>query len=207
MFACRNQLRYPSDQPRCYTWFERCNGNPICPNHADEQNCTSWWCNANNGTFLCRKGTCIYESWRCDGRNDCGDYSDEIHCSSRPSRRAITMIILGVTFSLTFFLIALGCMCKLAHLRAAEQRASIRLANSEEYFEQRQVNERQRVAPPSYSQTMGFSNETDDRLAVLAEQLRLAGLANFIPARIRERTRRNRFFDGNQKRSIAFHSF
>ena len=106
------------------------------------------------------------------------------------------MIILGVTVSTTFFLIAVGCMCKLIHLRSAEQRLSTRLANNEE---EEDTDETQRVAPPSYSQTMGYSNEADDRLAILTDQLRLAGLANLIPTRSRERLRRRLFDEGKNQ--------
>lgn len=51
-----------------YTWFERCNGNAYCINRIDEKNCTNWWCNSNNGTFLCKNLNCIYETWVCDGK-------------------------------------------------------------------------------------------------------------------------------------------
>ncbi len=67
-FACNDPLRLPSDQPRCYTWYERCNGNAFCANRTDERNCTNWWCNSNNGTFLCKNLNCIYETWVCDGK-------------------------------------------------------------------------------------------------------------------------------------------
>lgn len=42
------------------------------------------------------------------------------------------------------------------------------------------TNETRRIAPPSYNQTMGLIDENEERHAVLAEHLRLAGLANYI---------------------------
>lgn len=67
-FACNDRLRLPTDQPRCYTWSERCNGNAFCANRTDERLCNHWWCNSNNGTFLCKNLNCIYETWVCDGK-------------------------------------------------------------------------------------------------------------------------------------------
>ena len=100
--------------------------------------------------------------------------------------------MIGAMICSTLFLIALGCSCKLFHLRTAEQRASARLSDPQQYIERQSSDDSQRVAPPTYNQTMGFSNENDDRHAILAEQLRLAGLTNFIPLRTRHRTRRHR---------------
>jgi hypothetical protein len=104
----------------------------------------------------------------------------------------MTAIIVGATICCTLFLIALGCTCKLFHLRSAEQRASTRLSNPQQYIERRHSDESQTIAPPTYNQTMGFSNDNDDRHAILAEQLRLAGLTNFIPSRSRHTNRRHR---------------
>lgn len=100
------------------------------------------------------------------------------------------------------FIIALGCTCKLFHLRTAERRAASRLLNPQRYIEQRRQQyqreqqrqnesttpdpppfsseEARRLAPPSYNQTMGLMDENEERHAALAEHLRLAGLANYI---------------------------
>ena len=70
-YICPNSFSCNStslDRPRCYPLAERCNGNPFCANQADEQLCSHWWCNAKNGTFLCKNLHCIYEMWTCDGQ-------------------------------------------------------------------------------------------------------------------------------------------
>jgi hypothetical protein len=66
-FACNDSLQTTMNQARCYTWSERCNGNPFCIDRTDEKFCSNHWCNSNNGTFLCRNLNCIFEVWRCDG--------------------------------------------------------------------------------------------------------------------------------------------
>jgi hypothetical protein len=115
----------------------------------------------------------------------------------------MTAAVIGTTICCTLFLIALGCTCKLIHLRSAEQRASARLLNPEQYIEQRRLNrpqtaidntpdDTQRIAPPSYNQTMGFSNDNEERFGILAERLRLAGLTNFMPFTSGHRNRRHR---------------
>ncbi|CAF3578250.1 unnamed protein product [Rotaria socialis] len=209
-FACNDRLRLPTDQPRCFTWSERCNGNSFCANRTDEKLCSSWWCNSNNGTFLCKNLNCVYETWVCDGTDDCGDHSDEVNCPSRLPRRIVTAAVIGATVCSTLFIIALGCTCKLFHLRTAERCATSRLLNPQRYIEQRRqeiqreqerrlhrhsrlqtsitstdnvaliANEASRIAPPSYNQTMGLVDENEERQAALAEHLRLAGLANYI---------------------------
>ncbi len=144
------------------------------------------------------------------GADDCGDNSDEINCPTRIPRRIMAAAVIGATTCCTLFIIALGCTCKLFHLRSAERRASSRLLNPQRYIEQRR-EERQRrssnhqqtsttdenssdqtrrIAPPSYNQTMGFSDDNEERQAFLAEHLRLAGLANFIPSSSRNSSSR-----------------
>jgi hypothetical protein len=99
----------------------------------------------------------------------------------------MTAVVIGAMICCTFFLIALGFTCKLFHLRSVEQRASTGSLNAQEYIEQRRPNDSQPVAPPSYNQTMGFSNDREERQAIFAEHLRQAGLANFIPLVSRHR--------------------
>jgi hypothetical protein len=45
--------------------------------------------------------------------------------------------VIGATVCSTLFIIALGCTCKLFHLRTAERRATSRLLNPQRYIEQR----------------------------------------------------------------------
>jgi hypothetical protein len=119
----------------------------------------------------------------------------------------MTAAVMGATICCTLFIIALGCTCKLFHLRSAERRTSSRLLNPQQYIEQRRrhristtvdnptdaSNDTRRVAPPSYDQTMGLTDENEERNATLAEHLRLAGLANFIPlASIQSNSRHRR---------------
>ena len=114
----------------------------------------------------------------------------------------MTAAVIGATVCSTLFIIALGCTCKLFHLRTSERRATSRLLNPQRYIEQRRqqsqrtarphstastndsptivANDPRRIAPPSYNQTMGLVDENEERHAALAEHLRLAGLANYI---------------------------
>ncbi|CAF4966440.1 unnamed protein product, partial [Rotaria socialis] len=80
-------------------------------------------------------------------------------------------------------ILALGCTCKLLDLRSAEQRASARLLNPQEYIQRRREENQQQsnrlnqsandddalilanatptIAPPSYNQTMGLSDDDE----------------------------------------------
>jgi hypothetical protein len=80
-FRCRNHIF-------CYRLEDRCDGDHQCIDKSDELNCDRWFCNSDNGTFLCNNGRCVYEQWVCDGTNDCDDGSDETDCpTSFTSRR------------------------------------------------------------------------------------------------------------------------
>ena len=87
-FRCRNHIF-------CYRLEDRCDGDHQCIDKSDELNCDRWFCNSDNGTFLCNNGRCVYEQWVCDGTNDCDDGSDEIDCpTSFTSRRVIQINII-----------------------------------------------------------------------------------------------------------------
>ncbi|CAF1054023.1 unnamed protein product [Rotaria sp. Silwood1] len=174
-FACNDRLRLPSDQPRCFTWSERCNGNAFCANRTDEKFCSNWWCNSNNGTFLCKNLNCIYEIWVCDGTNDCGDNSDEINCPSRIPRRIVTAAVIGATVCSTLFIIALGCTCKLFHLRTAERRATRRLLNPQRYIEQRRQEiqrEQERRLNRQNNQNISTSTTATDISTIISDETR-----------------------------------
>lgn len=87
-FRCQNDIF-------CYRFEDRCDGDHQCIDKSDELNCNAWFCNSNNGTFLCDNGQCVYEQWVCDGTNDCIDGSDERNCPTPFTRRVITTAVLG----------------------------------------------------------------------------------------------------------------
>lgn len=87
-FRCKNHIF-------CYRLEDRCDGDHQCLDFSDELDCNSWFCNSNNGTFLCDNEQCVYEQWVCDGTNDCRDGSDERNCPTPFTRRVITTAVLG----------------------------------------------------------------------------------------------------------------
>ena len=99
-YRCRNRLS-------CYKYEDRCDGDHQCIDKSDENNCDSWFCNSDNGTFLCSNKHCIYEQWVCDGSNDCDDGSDELNCPTPFTRRVITTAVLGGTLCLLLLVMAL----------------------------------------------------------------------------------------------------
>ena len=94
-FRCKNHIF-------CYRLEDRCDGDHQCLDFSDEMNCNSWFCNSNNGTFLCDNEQCVYEQWVCDGTNDCRDGSDERNCPTPFTRRVITTAVLGGNFAFIF---------------------------------------------------------------------------------------------------------
>ena len=83
-FRCRNKIF-------CYRLEDRCDGDHQCIDKSDELNCDRWFCNSDNGTFLCNNGRCVYEQWVCDGANDCDDGSDEIDCPTSFTSRRVSL--------------------------------------------------------------------------------------------------------------------
>ena len=122
-FRCRNHIF-------CYRLEDRCDGDHQCIDKSDELNCDPWFCNSDNGTFLCNNGRCVYEQWVCDGANDCDDGSDEANCPTPFTRRVITTAVLGGTLCCLLLVMALGCACKLYSLHTVGYRNSIRLTQS-----------------------------------------------------------------------------
>jgi len=122
-FRCRNHIF-------CYKLEDRCDGDHQCIDKSDELNCDPWFCNADNGTFLCQNGRCVYEQWVCDGANDCDDGSDEMNCPTPFTRRVITTAVLGGTLCCLLLVMALGCACKLYSLHTVGYRNNIRLTQS-----------------------------------------------------------------------------
>lgn len=123
-FLCRNHIF-------CYRLEDRCDGYNQCIDKSDELNCDKWFCNSDNGTFLCSNGRCVYEQWVCDGTNDCDDGSDEMNCpTSFTSRRVITTAVLGGTLCCLLLVMALGCACKLYTLHTVGYRNNIRLSET-----------------------------------------------------------------------------
>jgi hypothetical protein len=133
------------------------------------------------------KNDCYYPI---KGTNDCGDNSDEQHCWSRMPRRLMTAAVIGVTVCMTLFIIVLACSCKLFHLRIIERRTSFYLLNSRLHFERRQQihrslspiesNDIRRMAPPSYNQTVGLIDETDEQLTIVMENVRSTHLSEIM---------------------------
>ena len=122
-FRCRNHIF-------CYRLEDRCDGDHQCIDKSDELNCDPWFCNSDNGTFLCNNGRCVYEQWVCDGANDCDDGSDEANCPTPFTRRVITTAVLGGTLCCLLLVMALGCACKLYSLHTVGYRNNIRLSQS-----------------------------------------------------------------------------
>ena len=117
------------------------------------------------------------------GTDDCGDNSDEDQCPYHIPRRTITAAIVGATVCSILFVIALSCTCKLFRLRLMERQASFHLVEPRLFAAHNSSSssvERQRIAPPSYNQTMGLADERDDSQAMIVDNLRLAGLSDLV---------------------------
>ncbi|KAL7884480.1 hypothetical protein AOLI_G00072500 [Acnodon oligacanthus] len=83
-FTCTADGVHHSASINCVSLSAVCDGQPDCPNGADEQldecggakpkSCSS-------SEFSCSNGQCVPHSWRCDHSRDCEDGSDEDNCS------------------------------------------------------------------------------------------------------------------------------
>lgn len=165
--SCPAKFRCPDH--KCFSLSQRCNGYPECFSGFDEENCSSLLCNSYNGSFLCANRRCIYQSWRCDGNDDCGDNSDEKHCPVRLPRRFIAGLVIGLSIFSILFVLLLSCSVKFFSFRR-----SFRL------IARSSTSSTQPVAPPSYNQTIGLTDEHEERLAFLIDHLRSAGFGEVV---------------------------
>ena len=98
-----------------------------------------------------------------------------MNCPSRVSRRMVTAAVIGVTICSTLFIIALGCTCKLFHLRTAERRATSRLFNPQCYVErhrQEVPRERERHSNLWNRSRASRSTDTEDNPSTVSNDTR-----------------------------------
>lgn len=86
-------------------------------------------------------------------------------------RRLITAAVIGGTICSTLFLLVLGFAFKLYHLHSNQGRRHPR---------QLLQHGSGHAAPPSYNQTIGVIDDTEERYVALIDNLRRAGLADLI---------------------------